>query len=165
MIIYCNSSNSGEKYIGGKLYDFYDEISEYEDLDLYNEKEEERARIIDDYILNFSEYYILYRPDNSYYTFELAYALDLVSDMWDSMDIKDGVNLINHGNYLEAIGYYNSHEDKIYLYPVSDEKATELSNLIDNADFGESYVIENEIAQYTWNGASVEDVLLSWSNK
>ena len=38
MIIYCNRSNNNKKYIGGELYDFYDEIANYYGTDLYEDK-------------------------------------------------------------------------------------------------------------------------------
>ena len=113
----------------------------------------------------FSKDYIKYAPQDSYETFSLIRGIDPSWDLWERMAIKDGVNLIDHGSYLEAIAYYGSSIEHIYLYPISQEKADELGDIIDNADFEESEVIENEIAQYTWNGASIEDVLLSWSNK
>ena len=158
-------SNIGE-YIGGKLSD----ISEQADFeteegeDAYFELIEERAETINDYILDFSSYYIRYSPDNSYSKFELC-TNDYAVEVWEILAIKEGVDLIAYPNYLKAVGYYGRREDVVYLYPISEEKADELSEIIDNADFGESDVIETEIAQYTYNGASVEDVLKSLSVK
>ena len=156
-------SNTGE-YIGGKLFDFVEQYG-YPD-DTNEELWVDRAETMDNYIVDFSSNYIVYTPD-SYNKFEL-WSSDIygyVLDMWEGLAIKEGVDLIAYPNYLKAIGYYGRSEDVVYLYPISEEKADELSEIIDNADFDESDVIENEIAQYTYNGASVEDVLKSWSVK
>lgn len=163
-----SDSNTGE-YIGGKLSDIQKQadFETEEGEDAYYKLIEERTKPIDNYIVDFSSYYICYRPDDYYYKFEL-WSGDIyghVLDMWEGMAIKEGVDLIAYPNYLKAVGYYGTREDVVYLYPISEEKADELSEIIDNADFDESEVIETEIAQYTWNGASVEDVLKSWSVK
>lgn len=158
-------SNTGE-YIGGKLSDFVEQYGYPDDTDESEEAWVKRSQIIDNYIVDFSSNYIVYKSD-SYNKFEL-WSSDIygyVMDMWEGMAIKEGVDLIAYPNYLKAVGYYGRSEDVVYLYPISEEKADELSEIIDNADFAESDVIENEIAQYTYNGASVEDVLQSWSVK
>ena len=158
-------SNTGE-YIGGKLFDFVEQYGYPDDTDESEEAWIKRAETMDNYIVDFSSNYIVYKPD-SYNKFEL-WSSDIdyyTHEMWEGLAIKEGVDLIAFPLYLEAIGYYGRGEDVVYLYPISNEKADELSEIIDNADFDESDVIENEIAQYTYNGASIEDVLISWGTK
>lgn len=158
------SSEQGE-YIGGKFSDIVEQadFNTEEGEDAYYELIEERTETIDDYIQNFASNYIVYRPDSAHRKFEL-WSGDMyldIRDMWESMAIKEGVDLIAYPKYLKAIGYYGTYEDEVYLYPISNERAAELEDIIDNADFGDP--IENEIAQYAYNGASIEDVLLSWA--
>lgn len=155
-------SNESE-YIGGKLYDFIDQYGYPDESEESEELWLNRVETMDNYIKDKSDCYICYRPDYGVYQLWDGDIYSDIYDMWDSMAIKDGADLIAYPNYLKAVGYYNMREDVVYLYPITKEKATELRDIIDDADFDESDVIENEIAQYTWNGASAQDVLLSWN--
>lgn len=161
MITLIESNESGE-YIGGKLYDFIDQYGYPDESEENEELWLNRVETMDNYIKDKSDCYICYRQDGKYYQLWDGDIYSDIYDMWDSMAIKDGADLIAYPNYLKAVGYYNMREDVVYLYPITKEKATELRDIIDDADFDESDVIENEIAQYTWNGASAQDVLLSW---
>ena len=154
------SAGSSGKYIGGKLYDLPDSF--------WGEEGEEirvtRAETQNAYVNNYKQggYFIIYRPDSENYKFELLGGSDILYDITDGMRIKDGIDLIDYKDHLEIIGYYSGSEDIVKLYPVDVNKAIELSEIIENADFNESTVIDGEIAQETWGGASAEDVLKSW---
>ena len=155
------SAGVSGKYIGGKLYDVVDKYGYFDDSDEAEAVHSKRAEDMDQYILDFADWYIFTNP--KYDNFELIQIDDYaISNMWEGLAIKDGVDLIAYPDHLEAVGYYNGDEDIVCLYPVSDTKAGELTELIENGDFDESTIIDNEIAQYTWNGASAEDVLKSW---
>lgn len=165
MIRVLRESFEQGEYIGGELSDIYEQadFNTEEGEDAYYELIEERTETIDDYIQNFASNYIVYKPDSVHHKFEL-WSGDMyldIRDMWESMAIKEGVDLIAYPKYLKAVGYYGTYEDEVYLYPISNERAAELEDILDNADFGDP--IENEIAQYAYNGASIEDVLLSWA--
>lgn len=153
---------SSTDYIGGKLYDVVDKYGYFDDSDEAGDVHTKRAEAMDQCILDFADWYIFTNP--KYDRFELVRIDDYaISDLWESMAIKDGVDLIAYPDHLEAVGYYNGHEDIVCLYPVSEAKAEELTELIENGDFDESTIIENEIAQYAWNGAGPEMILLSWA--
>ena len=158
---YVRSSNDSVKYIGDKLYDVVDKYGYFDDSGEAEAVHSKRAEDMDQYILDFADWYIFTNP--KYDNFELVqidyYA---IRDLWEGLAIKDGVDLIAYPDHLEVVGYYNGSEDIVKLYPISANKAIELSKIIEDADFSESIVIDNEIAQYTWNGASAEDVLKSW---
>lgn len=156
---YIKSSSGDKNYIGGKLYDLPDNY--WEDDDLHITRSEEQA----EYVNKFANYYIIYRPKYSYDTFGLWVSEPtLLYDLTESMAIKDGVDVIAYPDYIEVVAYNGSFRETAYLYPISEEKAAELTSLIDNSDFSESTVIENEIAQYAYGGATIEDVLNSWKN-
>ena len=158
---YVKSSNDSVKYIGDKLYDVVDKYGYFDDSDEAEAVHTKRAEDMDQYILDFADWYIFTNP--KYDNFELIQIDDYaISNLWDGLAIKDGVDLSAYPDHLEAVGYYNGDKDIVCLYPVSDTRAGELTELIENGDFDESTIIENEIAQETWNGASVEDVLKSW---
>ena len=152
------SAGSSGKYIGGKLYDLPDSF--WDD----DESSVNRNETLNAYVNNYKQggYFIIYRPDSENYKFELLGGSDILYDITDGMRIKDGIDLIDYKDHLEIIGYYSGSEDIVKLYPVDVNKAIELSEIIENADFNESTVIDGEIAQETWGGASAEDVLKSW---
>jgi hypothetical protein len=153
-----SSESSSGKYIGGKLRDLPEDYWDDEDAHV------ERFETQDNFIRNYTDNFIVYRPNSEYYKFELMQNYPgLLSDLCETMAIKDGVDVCDMGNYIKLISYYNRHQDIICLYPISTEKADELSNIIDNADFEESEVIDNEIAQYAWDGGSITDILESWA--
>lgn len=154
---YINATTSNGKYIGGKLYDLPDDYWEDEDAHI------DRFELQNNCIEDFADYYIIYRPELESYSFSLLGVDDyLYADLTESMAIKEGVDVVSYPDHIEVIAYYGTHEEIAYLYPVSAAKAKELIALIDNSDFSESMTIENEIAQYAWNGARVEDILKSW---
>ena len=156
---YIKSSTDDSKYIGGRLYDLPDTYWDDEDAHV------DRFETQNNYINNFKQggYYIIYRPDSTYHKFTLFGGPNILADISDGMRIKDGLDVIAYKDHIELVGYYSGSKDIVKLYPVDINKAIDLGELIDNADFSESTVIENEIAQQTWNGASVEDVLKSWA--
>ena len=152
-------------YIGGKLtdivskYGYYDDSEESEQI--WNDRYTAQNKCISDFTTG---YYIVYRPDSNSHLFELTNNYPgLLADISDGMAIKEGIDVCNQGSDIMIIGYYGSYRDTVYLYPINTNKATELGELIDNADFSESVVIDNEIAQESWAGASIEDVLKSWA--
>lgn len=152
------SSNNG-KYIGGNLFDIESHYDEYTE-DQYDEIRENFAEEQIQYVQNFSDNYIVYRPKSEYTKFELRTDDYILPDIWEGMSLKEGANLIAYPDHLEVIGYDSGYVETIYLYPISDTKAKELEDILWDADFDNA--IEMEIAQYTWNGASVEDVLKTW---
>lgn len=154
---YIKANSENGKYIGGKLYDLPDNY--WEDDDLHVTRSEEQA----EYVNKFANYYIIYRPNYSDDAFGLWESEPtLLYDLAESMAIKDGIDVIAYPDHIEVVAYYGSFRETAYLYPISEERADELTSLIDNSDFSESTVIENEIAQQTWNGASVQDILKVW---
>ena len=155
------SAGVSGNYIGGKLYDIVDKYGYFDDSDEAEAVHTKRAEDMDQYILNFADWYIFTNP--KYDNFALVHIDDYaIRDLWDCLAIKDGVDLIAYPDHLEAVGYYSGNEDIVKLYPINANKASELSKIINDADFSESIVIDNEIAQEAWNGASAEDVLKSW---
>ena len=154
------SAGASGKYIGGKLYELPDSFWDEEgEEDRVNRNETQNA-----YVNNYKQggFFIIYRPDSENYKFTLLGGLDILYDITEGMRIKDGIDLIDYKDHLDIIGYYNGDEDIVKLYPIGIDKVIELSKIIEDADFSESTVIENEIAQETWNGVSAEDVLKSW---
>ena len=87
-----------------------------------------------------------------------------MADISDGMRIKDGIDVIAYKDHIDLVGYYNGSRDIVKIYPIDVNKAIELQELFETADFDESTVIENEIAQYTYGGATIEDVLNFWKN-
>lgn len=153
---YIKSVTDTKEYIGGKLYDLPDNY--WEDDNLI----EERYLTQENAVQTFSKYYIIYRPDSDEYRFSLSYDdPSLLADITDAMRIKDGIDLIKYPDYLEIIGYYSGSEDIVQLYPISDQIYEDLWDKVDNSDFDESTTIDNELAQYAWGGASVEQILKS----
>ena len=152
------SAGSSGKYIGGKLYELPDSF--WDD----DESSVTRNETLNAYVNNYKQggYFIIYRPDSEKYKFELLGGPDILYDITEGMRIKDGIDLVDYKDHLDVIGYYSGSEDIIKLYPVNVNKAIELSKIIENADFNESTVIDSEIAQYAWGGASAEDVLRTW---
>lgn len=152
------SAGSSGKYIGGKLYELPDSFWDDDELSVT------RNETLNAYVNNYKQggYFIIYRPDSKNYKFELLGGPDILYDITEGMRIKDGIDLVDYKDHLDVIGYYSGSEDIIKLYPVNINKAIELSKIIENADFNESTVIDGEIAQYAWGGASAEDVLRTW---
>lgn len=155
---YIKSSNATSgKYIGGRLYDLPDSYWDDEDDDLRAERYEEQAK----YIQDFASWYIVHWLRTDQFALYQSDA-NLLSDLTEMMAIKDGIDVIAYPEYIKIAGYYNMHTDAVCLYPISQAKASELIDLIDNTDFDETAVIDGEIAQSAWDGSSVEDVLKSW---
>ena len=161
--IKSSKSDSG-KYIGGKLEDIVDKYGYPGDSDETEQIWENRYEAQDRCVNKLTTgYLIIYRPGSDSYKFQLSDNYEgLLNEISQTMAIKEGIDVVDLGNAVKLIGYYGLHEDTIYLYPININKSIELGNLIDTGDFDESTIIENEIAQETWNGASVEDVLKSW---
>lgn len=163
---YIKSSKSdSSKYIGGKLEDIVEKYGYVDDGGEAEKAWVDRYKAMSEFVLNRTpDSYIIYRPDSGNYTFELrGNEPGLLDDVVETMSIKEGIDLIDLGYAIEVIADYGPYEDAVFLYPINDNKVGELAELIEDADFCESIVIENEIAQETWNGASVEDVLKSWA--
>lgn len=153
---YIKSAADTKEYIGGKLYDlpnnYWEDYNQIEDRYLTQENA----------VQQFSKYYIIYQPDSKDYKFSLSYeSPSLLAEITNTMRIKDGIDLIKYPDHLEIIGYYSGDEDVVKLYPISAQIYEDLLDKVDNSDFDESTTIENELAQYTWGGASVEQILKS----
>jgi hypothetical protein len=157
---YITSSTNDSKYIGGRLYDLPDSYWDDEDGEFRTNRYEEQEQ----YIHNFADFYIIYRPDNDYAKFAfVGNDITILYYLTESMAIKDGIDVYATSDCIEVIAYYGSYKEVAYLYPISTEKAGELADILENAYFNESTILETEIAQYCWNGASVADVLRSWA--
>ena len=153
MKIYSNKYSKGQ-YIGGKLFDMPDEY--WEDY----EAQEARAEEQNDYIYDYSDNYIIYWNNGEEISFTSD--LDISWDITDKMAIKDGIDVVAYDDHIDVIGYYNGREDVAHLYPVSDDKANELIEAIDNSDFDKATTIDSVISQYAWGGASDIDIIKSW---
>ena len=153
------SAGASGKYIGVKLYELPDSF--WDD----DESSANRNEILNAYVNNYKQggFFIIYRPDSEDFKFTLLGGLDILYDITEGMRIKDGIDLVDYKDHLDIIGYYSGDEDIVKLYPIGIDKVVELNKIIEDADFSESTVIENEIAQETWDGASAEDVLRSWA--
>lgn len=153
---YIKSATDTKEYIGGKLYNLPD--SYWEDYNLI----EDRYLTQENAVQQFSKYYIIYQPDSKDYKFSLSYETpSLLAEITDTMRIKDGIDLIKYPDHLEIIGYYSGDEDVVKLYPISMQLYNDLWDKVDNSDFDESTTIENELAQYAWGVASVEQIMKS----
>jgi hypothetical protein len=154
---YIKSATDTKEYIDGKLYDLPDNYWEDYNQIEYRYLTQENA------VQQFSKYYIIYQPDSKDYKFSLSYeSPSLLAEITNTMRIKDGIDLIKYPDHLEIIGYYSGDEDIVKLYPISAQIYEDLLDKVDNSDFDESTTIENELAQYTWGGASVEQILQSF---
>ena len=150
------SSNSPKgQYIGGKLYDLPEDYWEND------QAQEARAEEMNKYIYDFADNYIIYWGNGDEISFTTD--LDLSWDVIERMAIKDGVDVVAYPDHIDVIGYYSGREDVAHLYPVSDAKAQELVDIIDNSELDETTTLQAEIAQYAWNGASEIDIIKSWS--
>lgn len=159
---YIKLSTSSGTYIGGKLSEL--DYNSFESEDAYYDAFWARTETQSDYISTFADYYIIYRPDESNWTFDLSFGpTTLYATLTESMSIKEGVDVIAFNDHIDVIAYYGSDEEVAHLYPISEDKANELSDILDNSDFDYSTTIEMEIAQYTHGGASIEHVLKSWA--
>lgn len=108
----------------------------------------ERAETMDRIITETSNYYIAHYPKRN---IETRFSLIRACDYWEKVDcmaIKEGVDYYQTPNGFEIVAYYGPYSESLCLYPISDERADELQNEIDNADFCESVVIDAHIAQY-----------------
>lgn len=141
-------------YIGGKLFDMPESFWEDEEAQI------ERTEEQDKYINNFAKNYVIYWNNGD--TIEFTTDLDVFYDITDRMAIKEGVDVVAYTDHIDVIGYYGRREDIAHLYPISDGKATELIDAIDNSDFDETTTLDGLISQYAWNGASDIEIIKSW---
>lgn len=141
-------------YIGGRLFDMPDSFWEDEDAQIARTEEQDK------YIHDFAKNYIIYwnKGESIMFTNDL----DTFYDIADRMAIKEGVDVVAYNDHIDMIGYYGRREDIAHLYPISDNKANELIDAIDNSDFDETTAIDGLISQYAWNGASDIDIIKSW---
>ena len=154
---YVRANSNNSNYVGGKLYDLPDDF--WFDEESMVDRSEEQA----EYVKDFADYYVIYRPRYSDDAFELwGSSSTLLYDLTEVMSIKDGIDVIAFPDHIEVVAYDGSFDETVYLYPISNERASDLVAIIDDADFGESTVLEKEIAQSAWSGASIEDILKSW---
>lgn len=109
-----------------------------------------RAELMDQIIEKSSNYYIAHFPKRDLESrFSLIQAYDYYN-LVDSMAIKEGCNFYRARRGFEIVAYYGPYEESLFLYPISDDNARQLSDIIDSADFCESVVIDAEIAQYCY---------------
>lgn len=153
--IMMSSDSSQSQYIGGKLYDLPEDYWEDE------KAQESRAEEQNKYIYDFADNYIIYWNNGE--TISLTVDLDISWDIIEKMAIKDGVDVIAYPDHIDVVGYYGGRQDVAHLYPISDAKAQELVDIIDNSEYDETTTLQIEISQYAWNGASEIDIIKSWS--
>ena len=134
MKIYINSSvdlNPSE-YVGGKLYSLDSESNHLV-----------RGAEIFKTIYSFSPNILVCRLAAHYghskYIIWENPGVEDVSNLMDTMSIKDGVDLINHQTYLELIAYNTGYKDIAYLYPISVTKLNELQQIADSLNADETY--------------------------
>lgn len=130
------------------------DIFEILEMNLDYEREEkiltERAKKMDDIIVKHSNYYIAHFPDrNIENQFKLIRACDYM-DLIQEMSIKEGLNLYRIARGFQISAYYGIYTENLYLYPISDDDAKTLQDIIDRSDFSESIVIDSNIAQYCY---------------
>lgn len=129
-------------------------IHEILEMNLTSEAEEklltERAKKMDQIIDEKSNYYIAHFPDRrDGNNFKLIHAWDYI-DLIQELSIKEGVDLRETVRGLQLLAYYGSYTQRLNLYPIDDGDAGTLRDMIDNADFPESIVIESQIAQFCY---------------
>lgn len=151
--ILCSSNG---RYIGGKLFDLPESYWDDEDDTARIERTEEQ----DSYIHNFSDNYIVYWDNGD--SISVNTDLNISWDIIERMAIKEGIDVIAYPDHIDVIGYYGRNQDVAHLYPISDDKAAELVDLVDNSDFDETTTLESYISEYAWNGASDIDIIKSW---
>ena len=136
------------------MKELYGDIFDILSADLSSLEEEkllvERISRMDSVIIKKSNYYIAHFPERSVENrWELVSSYEY-SELFEKMAIKEGVNMYEIVNGFRFIAYYGSYSETLNLYPISDEKAKELQNIIDNAELDSSIVIDAEIAQYCY---------------
>jgi hypothetical protein len=151
---YIKSNKTTGKYIGGKILELLCDG----DSDEYGNSEE-RTEVQDDYISDFSDFYIKYTPDKRD-KFELFDA-ESFYELCDILPIKEGIDVIAYTDHIEVVAYYGNHVETVYLYPISDKTFDSFANALENSDMSESIVLEGLISQYAWGGATIEQILSS----
>lgn len=126
MYINANVNLDPRDYIGGRLDDYREDVPE------------ERATEIYDYIANYSKNILVCYTDRAlgHNRYELWVNPEFsdINDLFDSLAIKEGTDLIDHQTFLEVIAYYGGHRECVYLYPISDNKLTEIFDIVDASD-------------------------------
>ena len=134
------------KLLYGDIFDILSSNLSWKDEE---ELLQERTRRMDRKIAK-SNFYIAHFPKREVESrWELIHAYEY-GVLFDGMAIKEGVNMYEIENGFRFIAYYGSYKETLNLYPIADEKAKELQNIIDNAELDSSIVIDTEIAQYMW---------------
>lgn len=166
---YIKANQGNGKYIGMELYKFYDKLESYENDENYDEIEQEmledRAEEQDNYIIDFSEYYIVYKNNHNEDVFSLFESddYDKLQYIIETMAIKDGIDVVAYTDHIEIIAYYSGNIEKAYLYPISHKTFSKFEKIVYNSDFDESSVLSGIISQYAWGGASILQILSSLS--
>lgn len=121
-----------EEYVGGKILESFDDDGGLE-----------RSGEIFNCIYSFSSNYLVCHTSISsgHGRFELWTPVKFgdIQDLFESMAIKEGVDLIDHQTYLEVVAYYGNHKDVAYLYPISQKKIDEISQLVNDIESDEDY--------------------------
>lgn len=141
MIRYVNASKDSSYYIGGDLYEI-----NFDNLNL-NDILEQRAEEIYEFLEHCSDYYVCYRPDNEYGQYSILSNRD-IDDLFDSMAIKDGVNVIYIDKHIEVIAYYNGRSEIAYLYPILPNKARMVQDYLDEHEFDDLAQIDKFIKEF-----------------
>lgn len=137
MYINANVNLDPRDYIGGRLYDFGDELPEGRTAEIY------------DYIANYSKNILVCYTDrpvgHGRYELWVNPEFSDINDLFDSLAIKEGADLIDHQTFLEVIAYYGGHREYVYLYPISDNKLTEIFDMVDASDDDTDFEFDNVI--------------------
>ena len=142
-------------YIGGELNQLPESYWEDE-----NNEQEQRYLEQQSFINKRRPNYIVYYPESNFFMFSDG---DL-SEIAERMAIKEGIDVIEYSDNIHVVAYYGASRETAYMFPLSDEKISEIKEILSKSDFDESTTIEMEIAQHAYTGASVKDILCSWTD-
>ena len=73
-----------------------------------------------------------------------------IDELIERLAIKDGVNYYKNTFGFVVVAYYNLHQDKLCLVPISKELASYIENVIDESDFNESVTLQTLLSEYSY---------------
>lgn len=105
---YVRANSNNSNYVGGKLYDLPDDF--WFDEESMVDRSEEQA----EYVKDFADYYVIYRPRYSDDAFELwGSSSTLLYDLTEVMSIKDGIDVIAFPDHIEVVAYDGSFDETV----------------------------------------------------
>jgi hypothetical protein len=137
MYIHSSVELDPQEFIGGRVADFSEELPITRAGDIFN------------YIYQYGRNYLVCYTFISlgHGRYELWQSPDFrdVSGLFESLSIKEGVDLIDHQTYLEVVAYYGTNRQYVYLYPISESKTEELFWKSETTDESFDYVVSDMI--------------------